>query len=310
MEQNRSQKLFYSLEELINDVFGQDISIIRMDSVPGGDINNAYRLSLSNEDSLFVKTNSVNNLNFFLTESGGLRALRSLKKIGVPEVLGAGTDEQRGISFLALEYIESSSRTPSYWENFGHQLAGLHRAECRAYVDDEESGAKFGFYEDNYIGATPQKNYPEKSWVDFYRECRLLPQITMAEKYFDPAVRKKADWLLEHLDLYLREPEFPSLLHGDLWSGNMMCGKGGKVWIIDPAAYVGDFEADLAMTQMFGSLPERFYAAYNEVNSIDKTGYAQRRKLYDLYQLLNHLNLFGSTYLGSVVDIINMYTGA
>ena len=310
MEQNRSQKLFYSLEELINDVFGQDISIIRMDSVPGGDINNAYRLSLSNEDSLFVKTNSVNNLNFFLTESGGLRALRSLKKIGVPEVLGAGTDEQRGISFLALEYIESSSRTPSYWENFGHQLAGLHRAECRAYVDDEESEAKFGFYEDNYIGATPQKNYPEKSWIDFYRECRLLPQITMAEKYLEPVVRKKADRLLEHLDLYLREPEFPSLLHGDLWSGNMMCGKGGKVWIIDPAAYVGDFEADLAMTQMFGSLPERFYAAYNEVNSIDKTGYAQRRKLYDLYQLLNHLNLFGSTYLGSVVDIINMYTGA
>ena len=200
MEQNRSQKLFYSLEELINDVFGQDISIIRMDSVPGGDINNAYRLSLSNEDSLFVKTNSVNNLNFFLTESGGLRALRSLKKIGVPEVLGAGTDEQRGISFLALEYIESSSRTPSYWENFGHQLAGLHRAECRAYVDDEESGAKFGFYEDNYIGATPQKNYPEKSWIDFYRECRLLPQITMAEKYLEPVVRKKADRLLELQD--------------------------------------------------------------------------------------------------------------
>lgn len=310
MEQNRSQKLFYSLEELINDVFGQDISIIRMDSVPGGDINNAYRLSLSNEDSLFVKTNSVNNLNFFLTESGGLRALRSLKKIGVPEVLGAGTDKQRGISFLALEYIESSSRTPSYWENFGHQLAGLHRSECLSYVDLGKRGARFGFYEDNYIGTSPQKNYPEKSWVDFYRECRLLPQITMAEKYFDPAVRKKADWLLEHLDLYLREPEFPSLLHGDLWSGNMMCGKGGKVWIIDPAAYVGDFEADLAMTQMFGSLPERFYAAYNEVNSIDKTGYAQRRKLYDLYQLLNHLNLFGSTYLGSVVDIINMYTGA
>lgn len=310
MEQNRSQKLFYSLEELINDVFGQDISIIRMDSVPGGDINNAYRLSLSNEDSLFVKTNSVNNLNFFLTESGGLRALRSLKKIGVPEVLGAGTDEQRGISFLALEYIESSSRTPSYWEDFGHQLAGLHRSECLSYVDLGKRGARFGFYEDNYIGTSPQKNYPEKSWVDFYRECRLLPQITMAEKYFDPAVRKKADWLLEHLDLYLREPEFPSLLHGDLRSGNMMCGKGGKVWIIDPAAYVGDFEADLAMTQMFGSLPERFYAAYNEVNSIDKTGYAQRRKLYDLYQLLNHLNLFGSTYLGSVVDIINMYTGA
>ena len=102
----------------------------------------------------------------------------------------------------------------------------------------------------------------------------------------------------------------PSLLHGDLWSGNMMCGKEGMPWIIDPAAYVGDFEADLAMMQMFGSLPERFYAAYAEVNPIDKSGYSQRKKLYDLYQLLNHLNLFGSMYLGSVVDIINIYVGA
>lgn len=88
-----------------------------------------------------------------------------------------------------------------------------------------------------------------------------------------------------------------------------MCGKGGRAWIIDPAVYVGDFEADLAMTQMFGRLPERFYAAYDEVNPIDKRGYAQRKNLYDLYQLLNHLNLFGSTYLRSVVDIINMYAG-
>ena len=114
MEQNGSQKFFYSLEELINDAFGQDVSIIRMDRVPGGDINNAYRLSLSNGESLFVKTNSASNLDSFLTESGGLCALRSLKKIGVPEVLGAGTDEQRGISFLALEYIESSPQTPNF----------------------------------------------------------------------------------------------------------------------------------------------------------------------------------------------------
>lgn len=294
---------------MVNDILGSSVSIIRMASVPGGDINRACRLTLSNGDSLFVKTNSVSNLNFFLTESGGLNALRFLQKIGVPEVLGVGTDEQRNISFLALEYIESSQRTLSYWEDFGHRLAGLHRAECLYYVDSGESGARFGFYEDNYIGAVPQKNHPEKSWVDFYRKCRLLPQITMAEKYLEPAVRKKADRLLEHLDLYLREPEFPSLLHGDLWSGNMMCGKDGMPWIIDPAAYVGDFEADLAMTQLFGSLPERFYAAYNEVNPIDRTGYEQRRKLYDLYQLLNHLNLFGSMYLGSVVDIINTYSG-
>lgn len=309
MDENRMQRKYHSLEEMVQDVFGNPVSVIRTDSVPGGDINSAYRLSLSNGEFLFVKTNSVNNLNFFLTESGGLSALRSLEKIGVPEVLGAGIDEQRGISFLALEYIENSPRTPSYWEDFGHQLAELHRSECLSYADPEKSGARFGFYEDNYIGASPQKNHPKKAWIDFYRECRLLPQIAMAEKYFDSAVRKKADRLLEHLDLYLREPEFPSLLHGDLWSGNIMCGEGGIPWIIDPAAYVGDFETDLAMTQLFGSLPERFYAAYNEVNPVDKAGYARRKNLYHLYQLLNHLNLFGSMYLGSVVDIINMYAG-
>ncbi len=309
MYENRIRGRYRSLEEMIQDNYGNSVFIIGTDSVPGGDINNAYRLGLSDGTYLFLKTNSVDNLNFFLTESGGLSALRSLKKIGVPEVLGTGIDKQRGISFLALEYIEGSPRTPSYWEKFGHQLAELHRAECQTYAAPESGGKIFGFYEDNYIGAAPQKNQPKKSWIDFYRECRLLPQITMAEKYFDITVRKKADRLLEHLDRYLREPEFPSLLHGDLWSGNMMCGEHGMPWIIDPAAYIGDFEADLAMTQLFGSQPERFYAAYNEVNPVDKAGYAQRKNLYHLYQLLNHLNLFGSMYLGSVVDIINMYAG-
>ena len=309
MNGNRQENIFHSLEEPVKDCFGKSARVVRADSVSGGDINRAYRVSISTGDRIFVKANSIRNLNFFLTESNGLQALRSAKKIGVPAILGAGVDEKREISFLALEYIESSPRTASYWETFGHELAGLHRAECVKFINIDDGRAKYGFMEDNYIGATPQTNQPQENWIDFYRECRLLPQITMAEKYLEPAVRKKADWLLDHLDLYLREPEFPSLLHGDLWSGNMMCGKGGRALIIDPAVYVGDFEADLAMTQMFGRLPERFYAAYDEVNPIDKRGYAQRKNLYDLYQLLNHLNLFGSTYLRSVVDIINMYAG-
>ena len=149
MDESRMQRRYHSLEEMIQDNYGNSVFIIRTDSVRGGDINDAYRMSLSDGTYLFVKTNSVNNLNFFLTESGGLGALRSLNKVGVPEVLETGTDEQRGISFLALEYIESSPRTPSYWENFGHQLAALHRAECLSYVDSERSEAGLGFYEDN-----------------------------------------------------------------------------------------------------------------------------------------------------------------
>ena len=246
MDESRMRRRYHSLEEMIQDNYGSSVFIIRTDSVRGGDINNAYRMSLSDGTYLFVKTNSVNNLNFFLTESGGLGALRSLNKVGVPEVLGAGTDEQRDISFLALEYIESFPRDAFLLGKIS-DISSPHFTGQSAfsYVDSERSEARFGFYEDNYIGATPQKNQPKKNWIDFYRECRLLPQITMAEKYLEPAVRKKADWLLDHLDLYLREPGFPSLLHGDLWSGNMICGKGGVPWIIDPAAYVGDFEADL-----------------------------------------------------------------
>ena len=125
-----------------------------------------------------MKTNSASNLDSFLTESGGLCALRSLKKIGVPEVLGAGTDEQRGISFLALEYIESSPQTPSYWETFGHQLAELHRTDCLAYVDSERSGARFGFYEDNYIGATPRRITRKRHGLNFTANagfCLRLP---------------------------------------------------------------------------------------------------------------------------------------
>lgn len=298
---------FHSLEEAVQAAFGESAVILRSDSIPGGDINDAYRVMLSDRKKIFVKMNMTGNLNFFLTEAGGLEALGSSGKIKVPEVLGYGIDERRCRSFLAMEYIESAPRTEAYWERFGHQLAELHRAECSLLVNPEDEKQKYGFSEDNYIGAGPQKNDPSESWIEFYRECRLLPQIRRAERYLDPSVRRKAERLLDHLDSYLREPEFPSLLHGDLWSGNMMCGPGSSAWIIDPAAYVGDFEADLAMTQLFGSLPGRFYAAYSEINPIDREGYPERRKLYDLYHLLNHLNLFGAGYLGSVVEIIKRF---
>lgn len=305
---------YASVEEMAKEIWGEKTRVMNSVRVPGGDINSAYKVHLSSGDQIFVKTNSIDNANFFLTESRGLKALRSVHKIGVPKILGMGIDREKEYSFLALEYIESRHRINSYWETFGHELAQMHKAQCLNFVSqsgaekDQEAGdSRYGFMEDNYIGAGPQKNTPMKSWVDFYRECRLMPQFERAQRYLDPDARKKADQLLGHLDLYLREPEFPSLLHGDLWSGNMLCGPDGKAWIIDPAVYVGDYEADLAMTQLFGSLPERFYDAYSEVNPIDRKGYLRRKKLYDLYHLLNHLNLFGSMYLRSVLEILNAY---
>ena len=168
-------------------------------------------------------------------------------------------------------------------------------------------GFPFGFEADNYIGASPQRNTPTADWLTFFRNCRLLPQFKMAERYFDPGTRRQCGRLLDRLDSRLTEPEFPSLLHGDLWSGNAVCGPDGKAWILDPAAYVGHFEAELAMTELFGGYPPAFYEAYREVNPID-SGYRDRRDLYNLYHLLNHLNLFGGSYLSSVQRILDRYS--
>ena len=287
-----------SLEEAIAAVFGNDTRIVGKQPVYGGDINRAFRLTLSDGRSVFMKSNAPKNLSFFEAESKGLEALRQTKTIGVPNVLGIGTDKD--MSFLLLEYLEAAPKIDGYWEVFGRELAALHRADCRNLAKN------FGFPEDNYIGATPQKNTPMTHWVGFFRECRLLPQIRMADGFFDTDTRRLCTRLLDNLDRYLPEPEFPSLLHGDLWSGNSAPGPDGKAWIYDPAAYVGHHEAELAMTELFGRCPEAFYRAYHEITPIDN-GYHDRKDLYNLYHLLNHLNLFGGSYLGSVQQILRRY---
>lgn len=311
-----------SLEEALEKAFGRDSEIVERKRLYGGDINDAYMLRLSGGQRVFMKTNSVRNYGFFAAEEQGLNALRSAGVIGVPELLGTGTDRRQGFSFLLLEYMESAPRVSDYWEIFGRQLARLHRADCGGLVPapstavsacsagaagstDTNEGAewKYGFVADNYIGAAIQINTPKKSWVEFFRECRLLPQLRMADRYLDAGLRRKADRLLAHLDRYLREPEFPSLVHGDLWGGNVLCGSDGRAWLIDPAAYVGDFETDLAMTELFGRFPPAFYRAYQEENPVDGE-YQERKPIYQLYHLLNHLNLFGRSYLGSVAAIL------
>lgn len=283
-------------------LFGGGVTIAEKRSVYGGDINRSYRLTLSNGARVFLKCNRPENRPFFVSEAAGLDALGKSRTIGVPEPLAIGTDMEQGESFLLLEYLEPAQRVRGYWEVFGRQLAALHRAPCPPLT-----GGPFGFPEDNYIGATPQKNTPAASWVTFFRNQRLMPQILLARDKLDLDTRMRLERLAEHLDDVLPEPAFPSLLHGDLWSGNTVCGPDGKAWILDPAAYVGHFEAELAMTELFGGFPESFYRAYHEGNPID-CGYSERRDLYNLYHLLNHLNLFGEMYLFSVRQVVLLYT--
>ena len=294
-----------TLDKALSVIFGEAVRVVSRHPVYGGDINRAYRLALSDGTSVFLKCNTPGNLSFFTAEAKGLEALRRPGTIGVPEPLAFGTDRARGLSFLLLEYLSPIPRISRYWETFGHELAALHRADCGGLVSPDPE-LRFGFAADNYIGATPQKNTPKADWLTFYRDCRLTPQIERAAEYFDPGTRAQCTRLLDRLDRYLPEPPFQSLLHGDLWSGNNLCGPDGRAWIFDPAAYVGHFEAELAMTELFGGYPEVFYRAYHEENPTD-SGYRSRRDIYNLYHLLNHLNLFGGAYYSPVRKILRRY---
>lgn len=293
---------FDSVKAAVNAIFGADVQITGSIPVSGGDINRASCLSLSSGKKVFIKSNSVSNMSFFDAEEAGLDAIAATHAISTPSLLCKGIDSKDNISFLMMEMIDSSSPVKDYWEVFGRELAHMHLAD----TEDIAPGIRYGFTSDNFIGATGQINTPCDSWTDFFRIRRLEPQFKMAERYFDNTFMKDILKLLDRTDELITEPERPSLLHGDLWSGNIMTGNDGKAMLIDPASYIGNAEADIAMTELFGRLPGRFYSSYNEINPI-KPGYEDRRELYNLYHLLNHLNLFGSGYLMSVIHTVKRY---
>ena len=295
-------KIYNTLQEGIRSFFGESVTIKDESYVSGGDINEAKCLKLSNGERIFVKSNSIANSDFFAAEELGISAIAATDTVQVPKLLFRGEDESAGKSFLAMDHISGADRVKSFWEVFGQNLAAMHMADTGSFVSD----AKFGFDTNNFIGASFQLNTPRGSWLDFFRECRLEPQFRMAESYFDDSDVKKILLLLDRLPELLVEPNHPSLLHGDLWSGNYIVGNDGKAWLIDPAVYVGHAEADLAMTELFGRFPVGFYDAYSAVNPIDP-GYKDRRDLYNLYHLINHLNLFGGTYYSAVISTIDYY---
>ncbi len=299
---NNNLKLqhFTSLESAINSLFGEGTKIESASRISGGDINEAYGLTLTGGKCIFMKSNTKENLSFFDAEAEGLAAIARTKAIGTPHILGVGTNNDRaGYSFLLLEFISGKSRNRNYWEDFAGKLSDMHRASTAGLV----SNGKYGFDSDNYIGRRRQVNTGYDSWVSFFRDCRLEPQFKDAARYFDREDTKKITRFLDHIDEILVEPEYPSLLHGDLWSGNVITGNDGGACLIDPAVYVGHAEADIAMTELFGGFPPAFYDAYKEAASL-QPGYERRRDVYNLYHLLNHLNMFGRTYLPGVKRII------
>jgi len=265
--------------------------VISHQTTGGGCINNGTILKTRIGTTFFLKTNSHAPADMFAREAEGLEALQVSGAPRIPRPYLWGSD------FLLLEDLSSAIRMPDYWVVFGHQLAQLHNQTC----------PKFGFPNDNYIGSTSQPNSWTADGYMFFAEQRLLFQARLAQSrgLLDSRAVHQVERLAKKLESLV--PVQPaSLIHGDLWSGNALADSRGNPALIDPAAHYGWAEAELGMTTLFGAFPAEFYRAYQEVRPLEK-GYRQRFSIYNLYHLLNHLNLFGGGYRGQVLSILRSY---
>jgi len=279
-----------AIATLLCDRIGETRLELQATSLSGGDISQAFRL-VSDRHRFFAKCNRIELLPMFEAEQTGLDAMRRSRTIRVPEVFATGVEGDS--AFIVMEYIDMSG--PADSDRLAIQIAGMHGCYHR----------QFGFDCDNTIGSTAQPNPFSDSWVEFWQRQRLGFQLSLgAERGFEAALLDAGARLNENIGKFFEDyqPE-PSLLHGDLWSGNRGFDGQGNPVIFDPACYYGDHEVDLAMMELFGNPGERFFSVYNEIFPIDDA-YPLRRDLYNLYHLLNHANLFGGGYAGQALRVI------
>lgn len=284
-----------SVKKILSNHFQKDIEISGYNSVGGGSINRAYKVE-TNEGEYFVKTNSRNRFpQMFQKEAMGLEILAEANCIGVPKIICFGDIEDE--SFLVLNYIESAYKSDNFWDDFAEKLACLHK----------KSNSQFGLDHDNYIGSLVQYNNFKKTWSEFFSEQRLEKQLKMAfDSYsIDKSILPNFERFYKRIDEIFPQ-ENPSLIHGDLWSGNFMTGADSKAVIIDPAVYYGHREMDLGMSLLFGGFSNQFYESYNRYFPLEK-GWEQRMEYCNLYPLLVHVNLFGGGYASSVKSIISKF---
>ena len=292
-----------AVEHAVREATGRAARIADSTPVGGGCINRAEILLLEDGARLFAKSNPSAPPDLFEREAEGLRALAAPGALRVPRDPVAGRAD--GTAFLVMEAVPTGRPKPGFFEVFGRGFARLHRETVH------DGAAPFGFPHDNYIGSTPQPNGWAASWVDFFRERRLGYQLRLARDngLSGPELDHLGDRLVDRLDEWIDLPEEPAcLLHGDLWSGNYMSDDAGEPVLIDPAAYYGHREADLAMTELFGGFDQSFYDAYDEAWPLPP-GSPERREIYKLYHLLNHLNLFGRGYLARCVATLQRLVG-
>ncbi|VUD47917.1 hypothetical protein TDB9533_01125 [Thalassocella blandensis] len=309
--------LWTDIQEELSAKLDQPISIELATAVSGGDISKAYILQTkptktpseqshhhaSTANKFFVKVNQQDFLSIFEAEARALDIISTHLDASCPTPLVTGTSN--GSSFIVMQYLNLSAHSRTSPRQLGELIAKLHSVH-NTDAEHDYSGM-YGWHETNYIGQTPQYNTWTHSWAEFFVEQRLKPQFKLAkEKGFHHQLSAISSEIFIAVESILQhhQPQ-ASLLHGDLWGGNAGYDDKGKAWIYDPASYYGDPETDIAMTELFGGFSKEFYDAYYAIIP-QQEEYLQRKTIYNLYHMLNHLNLFGSGYLAQVQRYIKL----
>lgn len=278
-----------AISDQIQAATGQPFHVQDVHSVGGGSINRAVCIS-NGQQRYFTKLNQASQVSMFEAEALGLKDLAASNAICIPQSICWGTVENN--SFHVLEWLDLGRNSGTGWREMGRRLAQLHRS----------TGAdRFGWHRNNTIGSTLQPNPWTQDWSTFFTEHRIGFQLQLAQRR--GAHFAQAEPLLKALPQLLNHDPVPSLVHGDLWSGNAGFTRSGEPVLFDPAVYWGDREVDLAMTELFGGFPAAFYDGYQNEWPLD-AGYAQRKTVYNLYHILNHFNLFGGSYRYQAEQII------
>lgn len=283
-------------EKVVFLSLGERVPISQAKLIAAGNINQGVLLE-ARDAKFFLKINFESSEDIFEKEAEGLKSLSLNTPLQVPKVHGSGRIGDQ--NFLLMDWVKSDNTSPSYWKELGMGLAQLHMA----------TRSEFGYHTDNYIASLVQTNSYKASWTDFFVENRLEPM--MGKAYYEGLVSLEYYKRFQQIYPLLQSifpNEKPSLLHGDLWSGNVMRGLKGSPVLIDPAVYYGHREMDLAFSKLFGGFDDEFYEAYNTLFPLEPD-FEERVPIYNLYPLLVHLLLFGKSYLAGIEKTVNRLLG-
>jgi fructosamine-3-kinase len=278
-------KIEEQIKNVVSSDIGKNVSVLDVRHVSGGCINNCFEI-ITSSGRFFLKRNNNAPLEMFESESKGLNLLRKSGSLYVPKVISCEKN------YLLMEFVDEGEKNNRFWEKFGRGLSEMH----------QKTNSFYGLDHDNFIGSLAQKNDFKNSWDDFFINQRILPQLGFGD--FSADFLLSFDKLFVKLDsIFPKEP--PSLLHGDLWSGNFLVNQSCPT-LIDPAVYFGFREMDIAMSKLFGGFDGYFYSSYNEQNPLSD-GWEDRLDLCNLYPLLVHVNLFGEGYYNQVKRILSRF---